>query len=153
MADNLKALRDGQLDVVQMFEPYVSMALRVGAGDILYAASTRGPTVYTTFLASRDSIGRNREAFAAVVRATRRTLTWVAEHSAEELADAVAPFYRDLAHDILASSLRRYKEAGLWARTPEISRQGFMRLADSLKSGGFISRTHTYEDCVEQNLC
>ena len=153
MVDNLKALRDGQLDVVQMFEPYVSMALRVGAGDILYAASTRGPTVYTTFLASRDSIGRNREAFAAVVRATRRTLTWVAEHSAEELADAVGPFYRDLAHDILASSLRRYKEAGLWARTPEISRQGFMRLADSLKSGGFISRTHTYEDCVEQSLC
>ena len=153
MADNLKALRDGQLDVVQMFEPYVSMALRVGAGDILYAASTRGPTVYTTFLASRDSIGRNREAFAAMVRATRRTLTWVAERSAEELADAVAPFYRDLAHDILASSLRRYKEAGLWARTPEISRQGFMRLADSLKSGGFISRTHTYEDCVEQSLC
>ena len=56
MGDNLRALRKGEVDVVQMFEPYVSMAVRAGAGDILYAASNRGPTVYTTFLTTRDSI-------------------------------------------------------------------------------------------------
>ena len=65
----------------------------------------------------------------------------------------VAQFYPDVARDILASSLRRYRDAGLWARNPEVSRQGFARLADSLQSGGFISRTHTYEDCVDQSLC
>ena len=96
MADNLEALRRGGLDVVQMFEPYVSMALQASVGDILYAASERGPTVYTTFLASRDSIRRNRAAFDAMVRATRRTLAWVAEQGGEELADAVAPFYPDV---------------------------------------------------------
>src|ERR1044072_7799937 len=42
MADNLEALRRGELDVVQMFEPYVSMASRAGAGAIPYAASARG---------------------------------------------------------------------------------------------------------------
>ena len=152
MADNLDALRKCAVDVAQLFEPYVSMALRAGAGDILYAASSRGPTVYTTFLATRDSIHRNRAAFDAIMRATRRTLAWVAEHSAEELAHVVAPFYPDVALDILTSSLARYRDAGLWARTPEVSRQGFTRLADSLKSGGFISRMHTYEDCVDQSL-
>jgi NitT/TauT family transport system substrate-binding protein len=55
-------------------------------------------------------------------------------------------------HEILASSFQRYREAGLWSRTPEVQRQGFARLADSLKSGGFISRSHRYEDCVEQSL-
>jgi NitT/TauT family transport system substrate-binding protein len=153
MADNLEALRGHQVDVAQMFEPYVSMALQTGAGDILYAASARGPTVYTTFLATRDSIDRNRSAFAAVTRATRRMQDWLAEHSAEQLAEAVAPFYRDVPRDVLASSLRRYRDAGLWARNPEVSRQGFARLADSLLSGGFISRMHTYEDCVDQSLC
>jgi NitT/TauT family transport system substrate-binding protein len=153
MADNLEALRGHQLDVVQMFEPYVSMALQTGAGDILYAASARGPTVYTTFLATRDSIGRNRPAFAAMTRATRRMQDWLAKHSAEQLADVVTPFYRDVPRDILATSLRRYRDAGLWARNPEVSRQGFARLADSLLSGGFISRMHTYEDCVDQSLC
>jgi NitT/TauT family transport system substrate-binding protein len=102
---------------------------------------------------SRDSIRRNRAAFDAMVRATRRTLAWVAEHSVEEIADAVAPFYPDVRRDILTNSLRRYRDAGLWAHTPEVSRQGYIRLAESLKSGGFISRMHTYEDCVDQSLC
>jgi NitT/TauT family transport system substrate-binding protein len=152
MADNLEALRRGEIDVAQMFEPYVSMALRDGVGEILYAANARGPTVYTTFLASRDSIARNRAAFDAMVRATRRSLTWVAEHSAQELADAVAPYYPHVAGELLASALQRYRDAGLWARTPEVSRQGFGRLADSLKSGGFIAQLHAYEDCVDQSF-
>jgi NitT/TauT family transport system substrate-binding protein len=153
MADNLEALRKGELDVVQMFEPYVSMATGSGAADILYAANARGPTVYTTYLASRDSIRRNRAAFDAMVRATRRTLTWVAEHSGAELADAVGPFYPHVARELLTSSLQRYHDAGLWARMPDVSRQGFERLADSLKSGGFVSRLHAYEDCVDQSFC
>jgi len=139
--------------VAQLFEPYASMALQTKAGDILYAASERGPTVYTTFLASRDSIRRNRAAFAAIVGAMRRMLAWLAEHGVDEFADAVAPFYADVPRDILASSLARYRDAGLWARTPEVSRLGFARLAESLKSGGFISRMHAYEDCVDESLC
>jgi len=153
MAQNLEALRRGELDVAQMFEPYASMAVQSGACNILYAAAARGPTCYTTFLASRDSVRRNRAAFEAMTRATRRTLSWVAEHSADELAAAVAPFYPNVSRDLLASAYRRYKAAALWSRTPAISRQGFARLADSLRSGGFIARDHRYENCVETSLC
>jgi NitT/TauT family transport system substrate-binding protein len=87
-----------------------------------------------------------------MVRATRRTLTWVAEHSGAELAHAVAPYYPHVPREHLASSLQRYHDAKLWARTPEVSREGFVRLADSLKSGGFVSRLHVYEDCVDQSF-
>lgn len=152
MDNHLEALRRGELDVAQLFEPYTSLALRSAAGAILYAASSRGPTTYTTFLATRDAIAKKRGAFTAMIRATGRTLAWVAEHSADELAQAVASFYPDVLPDILTSSLQRYRDAGLWARTPDVSRQGFRRLTESLKSGGFISRMHSYEDCVEQSL-
>jgi NitT/TauT family transport system substrate-binding protein len=152
MADHLDALRNGEVDVAQLFEPYVSLALRAGAGEILYAASKRGPTTYTTFVTTRDSISKHRIAFAAMVRATQRTLAWAAEHSAEQLAEAVAGFYPDVAHAILKSALHRYRHAGLWARTPDVSRQGFARLAESLKSGGYVSRVYSYDDCVELAL-
>jgi hypothetical protein len=33
-----------------------------------------------------------------------------------------------------------------------VSREGFARLAESLLSGGFISRMPAYEDCVDQSL-
>jgi NitT/TauT family transport system substrate-binding protein len=152
MADNFDALRNRQLDVIQVFEPYVSMALREGVGDVLYAASARGPTVYTTFIATRDTIARHRDTFAAMTRAIRRMQAWLAEHGAEELAGAVAPFFPGIAEDILLGALRRYHDAGIWAKAPEMSRQGFARLADSLQSGGFISGTPRYEDCVDLAL-
>jgi NitT/TauT family transport system substrate-binding protein len=153
MADNLAALGRGEVDVVQLFEPYVSLALLAGAGVILYVASARGPTVYTTYLATRDSIARNQAAFAAMTRATRRMQVWLAEHGGDALAAVAAPFYPEVAPEVLARALRRYRDAGLWSSTTEISRQGFARLADSLRSGGFISHVARYEDCVAQNLC
>jgi NitT/TauT family transport system substrate-binding protein len=152
MAQNLEALRTGALDVAQIFEPYVSMALKDGVGDILYAASNRGFTSYTTFLATREGIARHREAFAAMTRGIRHMGQWLAEHDGAELAEVTAHFYPDVARDVLASALTRYREAGIWTCTPEVSRQGFARLADSLRSGGFISHIPRYEDCVDQTL-
>jgi NitT/TauT family transport system substrate-binding protein len=151
MADNFEALRNRQLDVVQVFEPYVSMAVREGF-DILYAASARGPTVYTTFIAARDGIERHRAAFAGMTRAVRHMQGWLARHGAEELAEITAPFFPGIAPDILTASLRRYRDAGIWAGDTDVSRPGFARLAESLLSGGFISRMPAYEDCVDQTL-
>ena len=152
MLENFEALRNVQVDVVQMFEPYASMALQEGAG-ILYAASTRGPTVYTTFIATRAGIERHRAAFKAMARAIAHTQAWLAEHSAEELAEITASYFPDIARDILVSSFRRYAQDEIWARTPRVSPQGFARLAESLLSGGFIARMPAYEDCVDQSLC
>jgi NitT/TauT family transport system substrate-binding protein len=128
------------------------MALELGVGHILYAASTRGPTVYTTFVATRGGIERHREAFMGLTRAIRRMQAWLTQHDAEELAEITAPFYPDVKRSILVSSLRRYGQAGIWARAPDVSRQGFKRLGEGLLSGGFISRMPTYEDCVDQSL-
>ena len=145
MADNLEGLRRGDLDVAQLFEPYVSMALRDGSGKILYAASTRRPTVYTTFLATRAGIARNRTAFAAMLRAVRHMQAWLSITAGKNWPRWSCRSIRMWRSDLLAASLRRYHDAGLWARHPEVSREGFARLAESLRSGGFVSRVHAYE--------
>ena len=74
------------------------------------------------------------------------------ERSAEELTGVVARFFPDVMPDLLASSLIRYRNADLWARHPEVLREGFARLSESLLSGGFISRMYAYGDCVDQSL-
>ncbi len=43
MTHNYDALKAGDIDIMQAFEPFVSMAEKDGAAGILYAASTRGP--------------------------------------------------------------------------------------------------------------
>jgi NitT/TauT family transport system substrate-binding protein len=152
MAANFEALCEGRLDVVQLFEPYASMALQRRVGNILYAAGDRGLTVYTTFIATRNGLTRHRDEFAAMTRAIGRMQAWLAENGADELAKITAPFFPQIDRDILVGSLRRYAEAGIWARTPAVSRQGFARLGECLLSGGFISRMPIYEDCVDQSL-
>ncbi len=152
MADNIAALGKRRLDVVQVFEPYVSMVLGEGAGECLYAASARGPTVYTTFISTRAAIERHRAAFAGMTRAIAQMQRWLAGHSAEDLAEVTAPFFPGIARELLVSSLRRYLDAGIWSDTTEVSRAGFARLADSLLSGGYISRMPSYEDCVDLSL-
>lgn len=150
MSDNVDVLRRGEIDVAQVFEPYATMAVSSGIGDVLYAASARGPTVYTTFLATRDGINKNRAQFAA--RAVHRMQAWLSDHAAEDLAAAVAPFYPNISSDLLVSGLRRYHGAGVWAASPEVSREGFARLAGALLSGGFLARIPSYEECVDQSL-
>ena len=118
MDENYAALRAGEIDVMQAFEPYASLAAKDGAGSVLYAASSRGPTVYTAFIAERHAVARQRDAIAAMTRATAKMEQWLYSHPPEELADATTSFFPSVPRDILVSSLRRYRDAGLWARDP-----------------------------------
>ncbi len=152
MGDNLAALRDGRLDVAQMFEPFVARALRQGFGKILYAASTRGSCVYTSFIATRERIAAKREAFAAMVRATAQMQAWRLAHDAADLAAAVASYYPDVPADLLRDALARYGDAGLWPSMPAMSRAGFLRLGESFVTGGALSRPPIFEDCVAEGL-
>jgi NitT/TauT family transport system substrate-binding protein len=137
---------------MQAFEPFISMAENDRAGDILYAASTRGPTAYTAFIATGEACSKHRNEFAAMTRATAKMLAWLYANPPEKLAEGVASFFPDVPSDILASSLGRYKAAGLWSRETKMNPQGFARLAQSLHSGGFISRLSPYDECVEPTL-
>jgi NitT/TauT family transport system substrate-binding protein len=148
MGENLAALAAGTLDVAQMFEPFAARAEREGVGRVVHAASARGETSYTTFLATRDGLRRHAEAFRAMVRAIARTQSWLVRAGAEPLAAAVAPYYPDVAPVDLTMALRRYHAAGLWATDTTVSPAGFDRLAQSLRSGGFIARIPDYADCV-----
>ncbi|MDX2157898.1 MAG: ABC transporter substrate-binding protein [Hyphomicrobiaceae bacterium] len=148
MGDNLAALAAGALDIAQMFEPFAARAEREGIGRVVHAASARGETSYTTFLATRDACARHRDAFAAMTRAVSRTQAWLGSHGADELARVVAPFYADVPAADLVAALRRYQRAELWARDTRVSPVGFERLGQSLRSGGFIAGIPAYEDCV-----
>src|SRR3569832_1312196 len=129
MADNYTALCEKKLDVMQAFEPFASQADLDQAGTILYAASSRGPTVYTSFISTRSKVASHRDAFLAVTRALARMQRWLYAHSGAELAEVVVSFYPDVPREVLARSLQRYLVAGLWSHHTAMSKQGFERLS------------------------
>lgn len=147
MGGNLAGLGRGDIDVAQVFEPFAEEALAAGFA-IVHAQSSRGPTSYTTFTATPEGVGRHRDAFTRMTRAMARTQVWVSRTTADEHARAVASFFPSIPVDRLSRSFARYSQAGVWADDTHVSREGFFRLAASLRSGGFISSMPDYDACV-----
>lgn len=150
MGENLAALQTGEIDYAQYFEPFVSQTIASGAGVVLHAANSRGPTAYTTFISTRKIITQKQAAFEAMIRAIEKMGPWIQAHTGQELATVIAPYYPHVAPEILAQAMNLYKEAGLWFCKKTISRVGFERLKVSMLNGGFISSNPTYENCIAQ---
>ena len=83
MASNMAALKAGEVDVVQVFEPFPSLLLAEGAAHVWYEAARRGPTSYTTFYARRGLLTARRDELQRMVRAIHRTEMWVAKASGQ----------------------------------------------------------------------
>ena len=148
MQDNLDALLRDELDVIQVFEPYVSLALAHEDLEVVHAASQRGYTAYTTFISTFEGMQRNQASFEAMIRAIEQFRPWLAAHGPAELARVVQTFYPHLTLETLTACLTRYHSAELWTCRRAISRQGFARLAASMLDSGYIKQAAHYEDCV-----
>lgn len=151
MQENLDALVRGELEVIQVFEPYVSLALVHQDLEVVHAASQRGYTAYTTFISTFEGMQRNHAGFEAMILAIEQFRPWLATHGPEELARVVKPFYSHLDIEVLTQCLRRYHAAELWTCRRAISRQGFARLAASMLDSGYIKQAARYEDCVAES--
>ena len=152
MADNVAALRRGEVDVVQVFEPFASALVVEGAGAVWYAQASRGPTSYTTFYTRRGLLDARRDELRRMVRAIYRTQKWIAGADGDAIADAIAGYFLDVPRAVMAGSCARYKSLGIWGGDPRMPRAGYDRLRASLVSGGFVSPGTDYATAVDNSL-
>jgi len=149
MAENAAALRAGEVDVIQTFQPYAQALMDEGAGYLWYAAASRGPTSYTSFNTTRSFIEREPETVLRLTRGMYRTLKWIAAHDGRALAEAIASYFPDVPIARLAACCERYRVHGLWNRTPVLQREGLEWLRDAMLAARAIGTCFTYEDCVD----
>jgi NitT/TauT family transport system substrate-binding protein len=151
MAQNDAALRAGEVDVVQLFQPYVEELVEDGF-HIWYAAADRGLCSYTTFYCRDVVMQAKRSEFAAMVRALHHTMQWVHQVDAAALADAIAPYFPTVPTHRLTAITSRYKALGIWGTSPVLPRAGYQRLLDSMVSAGFVNPGVPYEIAVDNSL-
>lgn len=152
MVENLKALRDGNIAVAQLFEPFVEDALADGTHSIWYAAAGRGATSYTAFYARGPLLTDRHDELQAMVRAIYRTQKWLHPRSGAQIARAIAPFFPDQPEPRLAAAIDRNKRLGIWGKNPRLPKSGYDRLRAGLVSGGFVARGTDYEVAVDNTL-
>jgi NitT/TauT family transport system substrate-binding protein len=151
MAENAAALCRGEIDVVQLFQPFAEELITSG-GHLWQAAAARGPTAYTSFYARRKLVDERRAEIRALVRALYRTQKWLHASPPEALAAAMQPFFPDLPTNLLPAAIARYATLGIWGRNPILPRSGYERLAAGLVSGGFVARAMSFEEVVDNSF-
>jgi NitT/TauT family transport system substrate-binding protein len=152
MPDNVAALRKGDVDVIQVFEPFVDDLIASGDGHIWYAAAHRGPTSYTTLYARKSLLSSRRDECLRMVRAVYRTLKWVHASDAASIAASIRSYFPGVPEPRLSGAIARYQALGIWGRNPRLPRAGYERLRASLASGGFVATGTPFEIAVDNAL-
>lgn len=151
MAESVAALHAGEIDVAQLFEPYVEEAVSGGAA-IWYRASARGPTSYTVFVTTKERLAGDPEPFRRMVQAIYRTQRWVAGQPSRALALAIGDYFPQLDRGVLERALTRYKEQEVWGTNPVLREEGFDRLRRALLGNGFLKREVGFAECVDNRF-
>lgn len=150
--DNIRALCEGKIDVVQLFEPYVEILSQEGSGHIWYASAARGYTSYTAFFTSRKTANVQKDNLLKMTRAMYRTQKWLYGHDSNEAAELVASFFPEIPLHQLSGAIKRYKILEIWGHNPILKRQGFDRLKSAMLSSGSITHNIPYENCVDTSF-
>ncbi|MGE5270399.1 MAG: ABC transporter substrate-binding protein [Thiohalocapsa sp.] len=151
MADTIAAMRYGELDAVQLFQPLAEQVIAAGEGHVWYAAADRGPCSYTTCYARHTNLYAKREEMLKLVRGLYRTQKWILRNMPDSLAERIQPYFPAVPAPLLAASVARYRNLGIWGHNPILPRDGYERLVASLVSAGFASGT-PYEAAVDNTL-
>ncbi len=152
MAENVAALKSGALDVIQVFEPYADMLAADGAGHIWHRFAARGDIAYTSFYTTRRFATEQRDVCRALVRGIARAQQALHADTPAAIAEAIAPFFPELPAAQLARIIEGYRASGLWARTPVLPPEAFVRLKAALLSGGLIGYDAPYDHLVDADL-
>lgn len=152
MAGNVAGLRAGELDAVQVFQPYAEDLLASGDGHLWYAAATRGLTAYTTLVTRRPVLATKRPELQGMVRAMHRTLQWIRATPGKEVQRVLDAWFPDVPPALFGAAVDRYRALELYGPDPVTRRAGFDRLAAAMRSGGALTADIAFEDCVDNSL-
>ncbi|MEK5476522.1 ABC transporter substrate-binding protein [Paenibacillus sp. FSL R5-0407] len=131
------AFASGTGQYVQLFEPQASIFEREGKGLVVASFGTEsGQLPYTVFMTKGSYISKNKENVQKFTNAIHKAQIWVQEHTPEETAKTIAPYFKDTDEDILISSVKRYLEQGSYAESPVLEEDAWNNLLDIMESAG-----------------
>ena len=148
-AEMLGRFRNGDADYLQVPNPFAVELMREGSGHLAATLGMEsGYVCYSSFAVTPAYLADNTDTVQTFVNGYARAQRWVAESDAEAVAERIAGVFPEYGREVLTEGVQRYKDAGVWATDPTITRHGFDRMRDALMSGGLVREAHPYESIV-----
>lgn len=147
------AFLSGTGDYVTMFEPVASSVQAEGKGYIVASVGeAAGPMPYTTYFAKKSYVAENSDIIQRFTNAIAMAQKWVGEHSAREIAEAVADFFADTDITLLESAIENYKKIGAYSSTPIMSKEDFDRLQEVMIAAGELDGYAPFEKIINNTF-
>ncbi|MED5018822.1 ABC transporter substrate-binding protein [Paenibacillus chibensis] len=136
-ANIASAYLSGTGDYVQLFEPQASIFEKEGKGHVVASfGEESGHLPYTVFMSKQSYIKKHGDTVQKFTNALQKAQNWVQQHSPEEIADAILPYFKDADKDIIISSVKRYKDQGTYATDPIVDDTEWNNLLDVMSQAG-----------------
>lgn len=143
------AFSSGQGDFTVEFEPGATSLELEKAGYVVASLGIEsGYVPYTAYSAKKSYINDNPEIIAGFIRAIEKGMDYVNTHSSKEIAEIIAPQFKDTDVKTIEIIVDRYKQQDSWKTDSTFGKEAFDLLVDILKEAGELDKDVPYEDLV-----
>lgn len=147
------AFASGTGDYVQLFEPTATVFEKEGRGYVVASfGKESGKLPYTVFMAKKSFIGKNSTTIQKFTNAVHRAQRWVEEKSVPEIAEAIAPYFKDVDKSIIEGVVKRYKEQSSYATDPIIDEAEWNNLLDVISTAGELKNRVEHKTLVDNTF-
>jgi NitT/TauT family transport system substrate-binding protein len=150
LAEALAAFRAGHGDFFETGQPFTEQLLADGTAYLAASmGEATGPVPFSSYLTTEKFLRDGREVLIRFTRALYHAQRWMARATPDDIAATIAPGFSDVDPEIRRRAVARYLAQDTWAPDPILRRPGYDYLQQILLDGGFITRSHRYEDLID----
>lgn len=147
------AFTGGNGDYVTLFEPTATEVELAGKGYVLCSLGEEsGEVPYTAYFALSSYMEEHSDVIQRFTNAVAKGQKWVAEHSDEEVAEAIAEQFPDTSLEVLASTVARHKSIGAWKETPVMTEEALERLETIMEDAGELTERVKFSDLIDNRF-
>lgn len=143
------AFSGGQGDFSVEFEPGATALELEGDGYVVASLGVdSGYVPYTAFSAKDSYMKEHPEVVKGFVAALKKGMEYVYSHTPEEVAEAIAPQFKDTDQATMAIIIGRYADQDTWKQDLVFEEDAYRLLLDILDEAGQLSARPEYEKLV-----
>ncbi len=147
------AFSGGDADFTVEFEPHATALETKGDGYVVASlGKDSGYVPYTAFSAKKSFINANPELIQAFTNALQKGMTYVQNHTPEEIAKVISPQFTETDISTITTIVARYHEQDSWKADLIFSAESFDLLQNILAEAGELPAKIPYADLVNTSF-
>ena len=132
------------------FEPSATILEKDGAGYVVASlGEASGYVPYTSYSTKASYMKENPEIIQKFTDALQKGMDYVQNHTPEEIAEVIAPQFKETDLETITAIVKRYYDQDTWKENLIFEKDSFELLQDILEDAGELTDRTAYENLVQ----